>query len=72
METLVSPMGTTYRYTVNVAGTDLIIETGKLAGQAGAAVMVRVGSRASDTTTAMAVPHRHIACTTPTRIQSAK
>ncbi len=43
METLVSPMGTTYRYSVTIAGQELTIETGKLAGQAGGAVSVRVG-----------------------------
>ena len=43
METLVSQMGTTYRYTVTVAGQEITIETGKLAGQAGAAVTARVG-----------------------------
>ncbi len=43
METLVTPMGTTHRFTVNVAGQDMTIETGKLAGQAGGAVTIQVG-----------------------------
>jgi polyribonucleotide nucleotidyltransferase len=36
-------MGTTYSFSVNVAGQDMTIETGKLAGQAGGAVTIRVG-----------------------------
>jgi len=43
METIQSPMGTTHRFTVRVGNDDIIIETGKLAEQAGGAVTIRLG-----------------------------
>jgi polyribonucleotide nucleotidyltransferase len=38
-----TPMGTVHRYTVELGGQELIIETGRLAEQAGGAVTVQVG-----------------------------
>ncbi len=43
METIQSPMGTTHRFTVRVGNDDIVIETGKLAEQAGGAVTIRLG-----------------------------
>jgi polyribonucleotide nucleotidyltransferase len=43
METITTPMGTTHRFTVRLGDSELIIETGKLAEQAGGAVTVREG-----------------------------
>ncbi len=43
METITSPMGTLHRFTVKFGDRDIILETGKLAEQAGGAVTVRDG-----------------------------
>lgn len=43
METIQSPMGTIHRFNVRVGNDDLVIETGKLAEQAGGAVTIRLG-----------------------------
>ncbi|MBW4436609.1 MAG: polyribonucleotide nucleotidyltransferase [Pleurocapsa minor GSE-CHR-MK-17-07R] len=43
METITSPMGTTYRFTMTLGNDEIIVETGKLAEQAGGAVTVRLG-----------------------------
>jgi polyribonucleotide nucleotidyltransferase len=43
METINGPMGTTYRFTVRLGDRDIIIEVGKLAEQAGGAVMITEG-----------------------------
>ncbi len=43
METTTSPMGTTHRFSAKVGESEIIIETGKLAEQAGGAVLVRAG-----------------------------
>ena len=43
METITSPMGTLHRFTVKFGERDIILETGKLAEQAGGAVTVRDG-----------------------------
>lgn len=43
MVALQTPMGTVHRFTCTVGGKDIIIETGRLAEQAGGAVTVQVG-----------------------------
>jgi polyribonucleotide nucleotidyltransferase len=43
METITTPMGTNYRFTARLGASEIIIETGKLAEQAGGAVTVREG-----------------------------
>lgn len=43
METLTTPMGTVYRYRTTIGKDEIIIETGRFAEQAGAAVTVQLG-----------------------------
>jgi polyribonucleotide nucleotidyltransferase len=43
METLTTPMGTVYRYRTTIGKDEVIIETGRFAEQAGAAVTVQLG-----------------------------
>ncbi|MFQ3566737.1 MAG: polyribonucleotide nucleotidyltransferase [Aggregatilineales bacterium] len=43
METLTTPMGTVYRYRTTIGRDEVIIETGRFAEQAGAAVTVQLG-----------------------------
>ncbi len=43
METINGPMGTTHRFTVRIGDRDIVLETGKLAEQAGGAVMATEG-----------------------------
>jgi polyribonucleotide nucleotidyltransferase len=43
METINGPMGTTHRFTAHLGDRDIVIETGKLAEQAGGAVLITDG-----------------------------